>query len=108
METFVDGLDGLFGVDGGHGRYDHGFEAGVVQHLVVVVVDCDAPWCEPGLRPGFLVRVRGEGGHELGARHSLEEVKGVAGTHAAEACHGDLELADSTGVLRHGGCEVVV
>lgn len=99
MQIGFDGLDGLLSVHGGGGRDDDSFEARVLEHLVVVGVDCAARGLEVLAAPGYFTRLWCKCCDELGAGGQVEEVEGVTGAHAAEAGDGHLELA-----LDHCGC----
>lgn len=83
------GFDGLLGVHRRHGGHAHRLEPLVLQHLVVVRVQLHAPRLEVLLCPGQLFGIGREGGNQLGAGGTVEEVVGMAGTHAAETGHGD-------------------
>jgi hypothetical protein len=89
----VYGLDGLLGVDGSDGGDNDGFEARVLQHLVVVGVDLGAKRHEVRLRPRNFRLLGRERGNQLSPRGAVEEVEGVASAHAAETGDSDLEFA---------------
>lgn len=91
----IDGLDGLLGVHG-CGRCDNdGFQAFLLQHIVVVLVELDSVGSKVDLGPFDLSVVRGAGGDELRAGSALQEVEGVALAHAAEARATDFEALGS-------------
>ena len=66
----------------------------MLQHLIVIGIDTDAERLEMGPSPGDLLRIRGEGGYELGARRALEEVESMASAHTTKPSTGDFELSD--------------
>jgi hypothetical protein len=65
----------------------------VLEHLLVVIVECDAVGCESCLSPLELLGVGRESSDELSSWCAVQEVESVTSTHATEACNCDLELA---------------
>jgi hypothetical protein len=94
----LDGLDGLLRVDGGDGGDDDSLEAGMLEHLIVVVVNRGA--LEVGARPAAFLGVRAESRDDLSSGRPGVEVERVARAHAAEAGDGDLELSRHDGVSK--------
>lgn len=91
VEAALDGFDGLFGVHGGGGGDDHGFEVIFgVEHLVEGEVGADTG--EFALSPLEFGGFDGSCCDEVGSRGHGVEMEGVSFAHAAEADDGGLEL----------------
>ena len=100
MHPNLDSLDGLLRMRRRHRRNADGLEALVRQHRIVVTVHRGAPRREVLVRPrGFFVAGR-EDCYERGFGHTVQEVRGVVGAHAAETRDGYAGSADGLG---HGG-----
>lgn len=91
METKADGFDGLLGVDGScTGDYD-GLKSIfdlLSEHLVEIEVQSDA--MEMFFGPCQLSRLRRASSHKVSSWGKLVEMAGMSGTHATEACNGDV------------------
>lgn len=105
QDVFVglNGTDGLRCVLSSDACNADGFETGVLQHLVEVLVDLGAIWGEVCCSPGSCIGIWVASSNQLGTRSLLEKVAGVASTHAAEARDGDLELANHCACWSRGG-----
>ena len=103
VQVFAHRLDGLFGVNRSRSADYYGIEPGVLQHLLVVVVQSHAIGLEVELAPGELLLVRRKGSNEFCAGRPIEEVEGMSLAHATESGGGNLELLAHDRRLRDRG-----
>lgn len=88
MHAGVNGLDGLFSVGCGDCGDDNGLQTRVLQHLIVVGVDCGA--LEVGASPRDLGgNVGCERSDQVGTGSAVGKVKGVACLITVNVCSGD-------------------
>ena len=77
MQVMVNGLHCFFCVNRCCSANGHCLEAGVLEHLVVVVVQGNPVWFQVLLPPGDLALVRGEGSHQVSSRGAVQEIGGM-------------------------------
>jgi hypothetical protein len=85
------------------GADPHSLQAGMLDHLVVGIVDLDPPVFVFVLGPLELGRFTAAYGSYASVRYAVEEGTDVTLAHAAEACYGDGDLD----ILFTGHCEVL-
>jgi hypothetical protein len=78
-------LERLFGVHCSGRGDNHGNQALVLEHVVVVLVQPDAEGLEMSLSPFQLDGVRGASSDQFSSRSTFEEVEGMALAHTAKA-----------------------
>ena len=81
----LNGLDRLRSVCCGDGRNNNSLQTLVLQHLVVIGVDLDAPWLEVLLCPRNLILSWCESCYELSFGCAVKEVVCMASAHATKA-----------------------
>jgi hypothetical protein len=97
VQSSLNGFDTLLRMCCCHCRNADCLQSLVLQHIVVVRVDFDAPWFQVLFCPCKLILSRCECRYELGFGRAVEEVVGMTSAHPSQARDGDLESAKRWG-----------
>lgn len=85
MLSSLDCSDALLRMSSCYSRYAHSFETLMLEHLVKIGVDFDAPWLKILLRPRDFMFSGRKSCDELCPWCAMEEMVRVTRAHAAEA-----------------------